>query len=82
MMVFADNNWFDSLPASALVKQQDLLAHRIVPFSSATIGRRIKQKKFPDPIKLSDQITAFRVGDIREWLTDPAGYVQPEREVN
>lgn len=81
-MVFADNNWFDSLPASALVTQQDLLAHRIIPFSSATIGRRIKQNKFPSPIKLSDQITAFRVSDIREWLNDPAGYGQPEREVN
>jgi prophage regulatory protein len=82
MMVFADNNWFDSLPASALVKQQDLLAHRIVPFSSATIGRRIKQNKFPSPIKLSDQITAFRVGDIRQWLDDPVGYGQTDREVD
>ncbi len=59
---------FDTLPDSALIRQSQLLAG-IVPFSSATLWRRVKCGQFPKPIKLTDgNITAWRVGDVRQWL--------------
>lgn len=59
---------FDNLPDSALIRQSQLLAG-LVPFSSATLWRRVKAKQFPSPIKLEGgNITAWRVGDVRAWL--------------
>lgn len=59
---------FDTLPDSALIRQRQLLAG-IIPFSSATLWRRVKAGAFPAPIKLSDgNITAWRVGEVRAWL--------------
>jgi hypothetical protein len=39
-----------------------------VPFSSATLWRRVKAGTFPKPVKLSERVTAWRVEDIRQWL--------------
>lgn len=70
---------FDHLPDEAFLRQHQMISSQIVPFSPSTLWRRIREKKFPAPVKLSDQITAWRVGDVRAWLRDPAGYVcQPE----
>ena len=32
----------------------------IVPFSSATLWRKVKTGAFPSPVKLSERVTAFR----------------------
>ena len=56
-----------SLPAEGFVRQAVLVPH-IVPFSPATLWRKVKSKDFPAPVKLSARITAWRVQDIREWL--------------
>ncbi|HRE18971.1 MAG TPA: AlpA family phage regulatory protein [Rhodocyclaceae bacterium] len=40
----------------------------IVPFSSATLWRKVKAGQFPRPVKLSDRITAWRAQDVAAWL--------------
>ncbi len=40
----------------------------IVPFSAATLWRKVKAGQFPKPVKLSDRITAWRASDIAAWL--------------
>lgn len=70
---------FDNLPNEAFIRQSQLINGGIVPFSASTLWRRVKKLRFPQPTKLGDQITAWRVGDIREWLANPAGYGQSDQ---
>lgn len=58
---------FDDLPATGFIRQAQLIPH-VVPFSSATLWRRCKEGLFPKPVKLSERVTAWRVGDVREFL--------------
>lgn len=57
---------FTTLPDSALVRQRNLL--HVLPFSAATLWRRTRAGEFPQPIHVSDSITAWRWGDVRAWL--------------
>lgn len=54
--------------------RQKVLLQKYVPFSAATLWRLIGAGKFPKPVKVTDQITAWRVSDIENWASDPAGY--------
>ena len=45
----------------------------IVPFSSATLWRKVKAGQFPKPVKLSPGITAWNVKDVRAWLAAQVG---------
>lgn len=58
---------FDSLPDSALIRQRDLI-QSVLPFSAATLWRRVKAGTFPQPLKVSAGITAWRVSEVRQWL--------------
>jgi predicted DNA-binding transcriptional regulator AlpA len=58
---------FDNLPASGYIRQAQLIPD-VVPFSSATLWRKCKAGQFPKPVKLSERVTAWRVGDIRQFL--------------
>lgn len=58
---------FDNLPASGFIRQAQLIP-TVVPFSSATLWRKCKSGQFPKPVKLSERVTAWRVGDIRKFL--------------
>jgi len=60
------------LPADGFIRQAHLL--RLVPFSSATLWRRVSCGRFPHPVKLGDRITAWRVADVRRFLADPLGF--------
>jgi predicted DNA-binding transcriptional regulator AlpA len=62
---------FDSLPDNSFIRQSQLLSLQIVPFSASTLWRLIKSRRFPQPLKLSGAITAWRVGEIRAWLANP-----------
>lgn len=42
----------------------------IVPISRATLWRWVKLGTFPTPIKLSNRVTAWRVDDVKKWLSD------------
>lgn len=73
--VNADRKSTDSrftLPGDGYVRQSQLL--RVVPFSSATLWRRIQCGRFPRPVKLSERVTAWRVDAVRQWLADPLGF--------
>ena len=64
---------FDELPEDAYVRQAGLIAGQknsvpVLPFSHATLWRRVKEGSFPRPAKLGGRITAWRVGDVRNWL--------------
>lgn len=66
---------FDSLPDGAYIRASRLVIDpkrpdvpAPVPFSAPTLWRKVKAKTFPAPVKLSERVTAWRVGDVREWL--------------
>ncbi|MDE2135500.1 MAG: AlpA family phage regulatory protein [Alphaproteobacteria bacterium] len=54
------------LPATGYIRQATLLT--IIPFSSATLWRKVKAGTFIAPIKLSERCTAWRVEDVRAWM--------------
>jgi len=64
---------FDALPDSAFVRLNQLL-HGVLPFSASTTWRKVREGRFPQPVKVSCQITAWRVGEVRRWLADPKGF--------
>ena len=59
------------LPETGYIRQSQLIPV-IVPFSSATLWRKVKSGQFPSPVKLSTRITAWSVEDIRAWLQSRA----------
>jgi len=65
---------FDTLPATGYIRQAQLIPD-VVPFSSATLWRKCKAGQFPKPVKLSERVTAWKVGDVREFLATQAAGV-------
>lgn len=49
------------------IRQRQLLRDKIVPFSAPTLWRRVKDGSFPQPLKLSPGVTAWRLRDIIDW---------------
>lgn len=43
-----------------------------IPVSPVTIWRWVSAGKFPAPVKLSDNVTAWRAEDIRAWMDQQA----------
>lgn len=70
----------EALPDDSFIRQKPLIATGLAPFSATTLWRKVQAGTFPKPIKLSDQITAWRVSDIKEWAKDPAGYTTSVKE--
>ena len=60
---------FDALPDTGFLRQAQLIPD-VVPISSATLWRKCKAGDFPKPVKLSERVTAWRVGDVRRWLKE------------
>lgn len=56
-----------ALPAVGFIRQRQLIPG-IVPFSSATLWRKVSSGEFPSPVKLSSRVTAWRVEDVRAWI--------------
>lgn len=54
------------MPHAGYIRQAGLLA--ILPISSATLWRWISKGYFPQPVKLSARITAWRLRDVITWL--------------
>lgn len=61
---------FDDLPGTGFMRQPAVL--KVVPFSPATLWRKVKSGAFPQPVKLSERVTAWRVGDVRTFLATHA----------
>lgn len=55
------------LPAIGYIRQSQLIP-TFVPVSSSTLWRWIKVGKFPAPYKLGDNISAWKVAEVRAWL--------------
>lgn len=58
---------YGDLAATGYVRQSQLIP-AIVPFSSATLWRKVRAGTFPAPVKLSERVTAWRVEDVRAWM--------------
>ena len=55
-----------TLPAVGFVRQASILP--VLGFSATTLWRRVKQGTFPQPIKLSERVTAWRAEDVHAWM--------------
>lgn len=58
---------FDYLPDTAFIRLNQMIDTRLTPFSASTVWRKVKRGEFPPPTRLSENITAWQVGDIRRW---------------
>jgi len=57
------------LPIAGYVRLKQLVPN-IIPFSPATLWRKVKAQTFPAPVKLSAGVTAWKVEDIRAWISE------------
>lgn len=57
---------FDSFPDSANVRQP--VVEALYGVSAATVWRMVKRGTLPAPRKLSERVTAWNVGELREAL--------------
>lgn len=62
----ADTLDYRNLPDSALLRERQLKP--VLPFASPTLWRRVKTNAFPQPVRLPGRMTAWRWGDVRQWL--------------
>jgi len=69
---------FDVLPDSAFIRESQLVYDprrpgfpAPLPFSAATLWRKVAAGSFPKPLKLSPRVTAWRVADVRVFLKTP-----------
>jgi predicted DNA-binding transcriptional regulator AlpA len=65
------------LPAEAVLRLPDVLA--LVGLSRASVYAKVANHRFPAPIKLTAHASGWRLGDVRTWLEDPTGWVEPEQ---
>lgn len=54
------------LPDTGFLRQPQVLS--FVPISKSTLWRRVHARTFPEPVKLSERVTAWRAEDIRRWI--------------
>jgi predicted DNA-binding transcriptional regulator AlpA len=59
---------FNDLPDAAMIQIRPLVGYKVLPYSATTIWRLCRTRKFPQPLKVTTGITAWRVGDIRKYL--------------
>lgn len=64
-----------TLHETGYVRQSQLVGKKgppgIIPFSPATLWRKVAVGQFRAPVKLSAGVTAWRVEDVRAWLDTP-----------
>lgn len=62
----------DTLPDSAYIRSAQLVSENgrpgLLPFGNSTLWRKVRAKEFPAPVRLSERVTAWRLGDVRAWL--------------
>ena len=66
---------FDLMPDSAFIREAQLVQSpkrpttpAPLPFSAPTLWRKVAAGTFPRPFKLSERVTAWKVGAVREWI--------------
>ena len=73
---------FNTLPDDALIRLSVLYSSGLVPFSTSTLWRKCRSGQFPPPIKVSSNVTGWRVGEVRRWLQQPDTYRHPTESVS
>ena len=58
------------VPADHLIRSARLAPS--LGIGRTTLWRWVKEGVFPAPVRLSGRVTAWRVGDVREWLQSKA----------
>lgn len=56
------------LPDTGFLRQHQVLA--FVPVSRSTLWRRVRARSFPEPVHLSERVTAWRAEDVRRWIAE------------
>jgi len=56
----------NELPEIGFVRERQIL--RVFPVGRSTWWNGVRDGKYPQPVKLSDRITAWRVSDIRALI--------------
>jgi prophage regulatory protein len=59
-----------ALQSAAFLRERQLIKgpERLLPFSSATLWRKVNAGDFPKPVKLGPGITAWRAADVAAWV--------------
>ncbi len=57
-----------SLPSAGFVRIKQIISPGPIPVSRSTWWQGVKDGKFPKPVKLAENITAWRVEDIRSLI--------------
>lgn len=55
-----------ALPSIGFLRQPQVL--RLIPISKSTLWRHVQARTFPQPVKLSQRVTAWRAEDVRRWI--------------
>ncbi len=60
------------MQAPQLIRINELASHKgqrgLIPVSPATLWRWVKAGKFPEPIRLSDRVTAWEASTFNAWI--------------
>lgn len=55
-----------------LIRINELASHKgrpgLIPVSPATLWRWVKAGKFPEPIRLSERVTAWEASKVSAWI--------------
>lgn len=65
-----------SLQLERYLREEQVL--EVTTLSHATLWREIKAGRFPKQVRLSPGRVGWRASEVNRWLTDPAGWAQPE----
>lgn len=63
---------FTDLPDDALVRCAVVCG--LLDFSRATLGRKLQARQLPQPHVMGPNVHRWRVGDLRSYLANPAGF--------
>ena len=61
----------NDLTPDSYLRERELRQH--IPLSHSTLWREVAAGRFPSPIKLTERATAWRWGDVMEWLDERRG---------
>jgi prophage regulatory protein len=57
----------NTLPQTGFIRLPQVL--QLYPVSKSTLWLRVKEGRFPSPVKLSERVTAWKVEDVQAFIT-------------
>ena len=52
---------------------------RLAKCSESWVLAQVAAGRFPQPVRLGRRFTRWRAGDVREWLVDPAAWIESHK---